>query len=156
VQGIKKQRIGDGTAAEQAPAGAPQQVGGGAAVGTATAAAGDTPGGAAGDGKLVLIWDLDETLLIFNSLLTGAWAATHPGQGAAAAAAVLAAGARWEVTILGLCDAHFFFDQVREHVAGQASPGQAGSFGQTVVQLLYWLQFDLHPGMAAVRGGWIE
>ena len=126
MQGIKKQRLGDGSAAERAPAGAPQHGGGapaaeavGPTAGAAAAPAGNTPGGAVGDSKLVLIWDLDETLLIFNSLLTGAWAATHPGQGAAAAAGVLAAGARWEAAILGLCDAHFFFDQVNEHMEGR-------------------------------------
>ena len=29
---------------------------------------------------IVLVWDLDETLIIFHSLLNGAWAAAHGSQ----------------------------------------------------------------------------
>lgn len=61
--------------------------------------------------RLVIIWDLDETLLIFNSLLTGTFAAAQ--RTLEAAERLQALGARWERAILGLCDGQFFFDQVR-------------------------------------------
>ena len=82
----------------------------------AAAATASPTGTEAADGaaarRLVIIWDLDETLLVFNSLLTGAFAAASRQPGAADRLHAL--GARWERAILSLCDGRFFFDQVRE------------------------------------------
>lgn len=62
---------------------------------------------------LVLVWDLDETLLIFNSLLTGALAVATRRSADAPALATL--GVRWERAILALCDSALFFDQLEEY-----------------------------------------
>ena len=70
--------------------------------------------------KLVLVWDLDETLLIFNSLLSGAWAAAHGCTGAATLE-LAAAGRRMQEALLGLCDRHFFFAQLEEYDHWQTS-----------------------------------
>lgn len=69
-----------------------------------------TSGGGGGP-RLVLVWDLDETLVLFNSLLMGTWAAAT--QRPEAVAQLAAMGRRWEAAILSLCDNHFFFDQAR-------------------------------------------
>jgi hypothetical protein len=99
----KKQRLSmdeeDGVraAAGQAAAGS----------GPAAHASGAPPSSSA---RLVLVWDLDETLLLFNSLLVGTYqAATQRG---GPAGELVALGRRWEAAILSLCDRHFFFDQV--------------------------------------------
>ncbi len=59
--------------------------------------------------KLVLIWDLDETLVVFNSLLTGSWAAAH-GLDRSTFSPL---GERWERAILDISDKHFLYEQVR-------------------------------------------
>lgn len=59
--------------------------------------------------KLVLVWDIDETLVIFNSLLTGSWAMAHGGHGREMLCRL---GERWEAGILGLADSRFFYKQV--------------------------------------------
>ncbi|KAL4437248.1 hypothetical protein ABPG75_004387 [Micractinium tetrahymenae] len=65
---------------------------------------------------VVLVHDLDETLLIFNSLLSGSWAATHQLRGdPAAVAQLLELGARWEAAILRLCDERFFFSELEDY-----------------------------------------
>lgn len=68
---------------------------------------------AAGRRRLVLVFDLDETLLIFNSLLSGTWAAAHQLQDdPAAMSQLLKLGLRWEAAIMRLCDDRFFFEEV--------------------------------------------
>ncbi|KAI3424881.1 hypothetical protein D9Q98_008265 [Chlorella vulgaris] len=69
-------------------------------------------GAVAAPNPIVLVWDLDETLLVFNSLLIGTWAVAT--QNPAAADDLRKLGQRWEAAILALCDDHFFFDQVEE------------------------------------------
>lgn len=75
VQERKKQRLESGASAA------------GTAAGAATSPA--TP--VAARRTLVLVHDLDETLLIFNSLLSGSWAAAHQLRGDPAAVAQVGA-----------------------------------------------------------------
>ena len=65
--------------------------------------------------SLVLVWDLDETLLIFNALQTGAWAAAHPGTDLAALRRL---GGQWRAAILDAADQHLLFTQVEEFDVG--------------------------------------
>lgn len=60
--------------------------------------------------RVVLIWDVDETLIIFNSLLTGSWAASR---GAWDHNAYATLGSGWEAAILNISDKHFFYTQVK-------------------------------------------
>ncbi len=53
--------------------------------------------------------DIDETLIIFNSLLTGSWAASH---GLNCRNIFQPLGERWEAAILNISDCHFFYAQV--------------------------------------------
>jgi hypothetical protein len=55
----------------------------------------------------VLVWDLDETLVVFQSLLDGRFASVN---GDPAMAAAL--GAEWESLILRVSDENLFFDEV--------------------------------------------
>uniref|UniRef100_A0A7S0WRN3 protein-tyrosine-phosphatase n=1 Tax=Chlamydomonas leiostraca TaxID=1034604 RepID=A0A7S0WRN3_9CHLO len=60
--------------------------------------------------QLVIAWDLDETLLIFNSLLNGAYvaqASKHPG-----AEAAKRLGERVADQIFGFLDGHFYYSKV--------------------------------------------
>lgn len=84
-----------------------------AAVGPPLAAPAPSPGAVYSSGspsRLVLVWDLDETLLVFNSLLVGTFQAATQREGTAEELRAL--GQRWEAAILSLCDRHFFFEQV--------------------------------------------
>jgi hypothetical protein len=76
---------------------------------------------AASSNPIVLVWDLDETLLVFNSLLIGTWAVAT--QNPAAADDLRKLGQRWEAAILALCDDHFFFDQVSVRLQGFTGHG---------------------------------
>jgi hypothetical protein len=60
--------------------------------------------------KVVLCWDLDETLLIFNSLLTGLWATSH---GYTSAQKLKAQGLGKEMinAILSISDEKFMFKE---------------------------------------------
>jgi hypothetical protein len=65
--------------------------------------------------KLVAVWDLDETLIVFNSLISGTFARANPGVDAAEATAL---GERWRDAILDFCDDHLHFRLVRGAAAG--------------------------------------
>lgn len=58
----------------------------------------------------VFVWDLDETIIIFHSLLTGSFA-TRYGKDAPMAVSL---GLRMEEMIFNLADAHFFFNDLEE------------------------------------------
>ncbi|XP_067140082.1 eyes absent homolog 1-like isoform X1 [Centruroides vittatus] len=58
----------------------------------------------------VFIWDLDETIIIFHSLLTGSYA-TRYGKDAPASVSL---GLRMEEMIFNLADTHFFFNDLEE------------------------------------------
>eukprot|EP00850_Spirogloea_muscicola_P023724 SM000382S14598 [mRNA] locus=s382:25012:27688:- [translate_table: standard] len=58
----------------------------------------------------VFVWDLDETLIVFQSLLSGDFAAAvgkDPNAGRAL-------GSRWEELILDFCDDQFFFKEMED------------------------------------------
>jgi hypothetical protein len=57
---------------------------------------------------VVLVWDLDETLVVFNSLLNGTWAAANVGCDAGACTAL---GHRVASTIFKFLDEHFMYQQ---------------------------------------------
>ncbi|KAK9855488.1 hypothetical protein WJX84_010946 [Apatococcus fuscideae] len=61
---------------------------------------------------LVLVWDLDETLVTFHSLINGSFAAGAPLQ---VQEATLELGKRWEHAALDLLDTHFFYDELDGH-----------------------------------------
>lgn len=63
-------------------------------------------------GERVLIWDLDETLIIFQTLTTGRFA--HQFQGAKDSRVAVTLGRRWEKLIIQICDDYFFYEQVEE------------------------------------------
>uniref|UniRef100_A0A8D8ZI49 Eyes absent homolog n=2 Tax=Cacopsylla melanoneura TaxID=428564 RepID=A0A8D8ZI49_9HEMI len=58
----------------------------------------------------VFIWDLDETIIIFHSLLTGSFAARYSKD----VQNVVQLGYRMEELIFSLADTHFFFNDVEE------------------------------------------
>ncbi|XP_061425593.1 eyes absent homolog 1-like isoform X2 [Lethenteron reissneri] len=58
----------------------------------------------------VFIWDLDETIIVFHSLLTGSFAARHGKDHAAS----MALGLRMEELIFNLADTHLFFNDLEE------------------------------------------
>ncbi|XP_071480718.1 protein phosphatase EYA1-like isoform X2 [Diadema antillarum] len=58
----------------------------------------------------VFVWDLDETIIIFHSLLTGSYA-TRFGKDAPAAVSL---GLRMEEMIFNLADMHLFFNDLEE------------------------------------------
>lgn len=63
------------------------------------------------DRKLkVYIWDMDETLILLKSLLTGAYAGAFNGLKDVQSGIKI--GKLWENHILRACDTHFFYDQV--------------------------------------------
>ncbi|GAB4821578.1 hypothetical protein N2152v2_008624 [Parachlorella kessleri] len=61
--------------------------------------------------EVVLIWDIDETLIVFNSLLLGSWAVAYGKD----SAAMQLLGERWEAAILNIADKHFFCTQIEEY-----------------------------------------
>lgn len=63
------------------------------------------------DEKLdVYIWDMDETLILLKSLLTGTYAEGFNGVKNVQEGVEI--GKNWEKQILSLCDDHFFYEQV--------------------------------------------
>ncbi|XP_011314552.1 eyes absent homolog 4 [Fopius arisanus] len=58
----------------------------------------------------IFIWDLDETIVVFHSLLTGQFAAKH----AKNPDLLVQLGYRMEEMIFNLADTHFFFNEVEE------------------------------------------
>ncbi|KAL0050629.1 hypothetical protein WJX82_003772 [Trebouxia sp. C0006] len=59
--------------------------------------------------QTVLVWDLDETLILFHSLLSGAYAVHHSPEKANEA---MSMGKKWQESILDICDQHFFFTEI--------------------------------------------
>lgn len=59
----------------------------------------------------VYIWDMDETLILLNSLLKSSYAEAFNGLKDVQKGVEL--GKMWENLILQLCDDHFFYEQVR-------------------------------------------
>nr|XP_024368717.1 developmental protein eyes absent-like [Physcomitrium patens] len=68
---------------------------------------------AAGKGLTVFVWDMDETLIIFQTLLDGRYVGLFDGYKDCQKATHL--GRRWEQLILEVCDEYFFYQQVEEH-----------------------------------------
>ncbi|XP_022254521.1 eyes absent homolog 1-like [Limulus polyphemus] len=62
------------------------------------------------DLERVFIWNLDETIIIFHSLLTGSYAARY-GKDTPASVSL---GLRMEELIFNLADTHFFFNDLEE------------------------------------------
>lgn len=63
------------------------------------------------DRKLkVYIWDMDETLILLKSLLTGTYAGAFNGLKDVQSGVKI--GKLWENHVLRACDMHFFYDQV--------------------------------------------
>uniref|UniRef100_A0A8D8R7J3 Eyes absent homolog n=2 Tax=Cacopsylla melanoneura TaxID=428564 RepID=A0A8D8R7J3_9HEMI len=58
----------------------------------------------------VFIWDLDETIIIFHSLLTGSYASKH----GKTIQDVVHLGQKMEELIYGIADNHFFFNEVED------------------------------------------
>ncbi|XP_060523941.1 eyes absent homolog 2 [Cylas formicarius] len=58
----------------------------------------------------VFIWDLDETIIIFHSLLTGSYAAKYQKD----AQNVVQLGFKMEEMVFNLADTHFFFNDIEE------------------------------------------
>ncbi|RRT82344.1 hypothetical protein B296_00018436 [Ensete ventricosum] len=58
----------------------------------------------------VYIWDMDETLILFKSLLDGTYAAAFDGLKDTRTGVEI--GKRWENHILQVCDEHFFYEEV--------------------------------------------
>ncbi|XP_004300253.1 PREDICTED: eyes absent homolog 3 [Fragaria vesca subsp. vesca] len=66
------------------------------------------------DEKLdVYIWDMDETLILLKSLLTGTYAEGFNGVKNVQEGVEI--GKNWEKQILSLCDDHFFYEQIENH-----------------------------------------
>lgn len=59
---------------------------------------------------MVVVWDLDETLIVFNSLINGAFVRANSSVDSGEAAAL---GERWRDAILSFCDSHLHYKQVR-------------------------------------------
>jgi hypothetical protein len=59
----------------------------------------------------VYIWDMDETLILLNSLLKSSYAEAFNGLKDVQKGVEL--GKTWENLILQLCDDHFFYEQVK-------------------------------------------
>lgn len=56
----------------------------------------------------VFIWDLDETIIIFHSLLTGSYASKHQKD----AQSIAPLGYKMEEMVFNLADTHFFFNDI--------------------------------------------
>jgi len=63
------------------------------------------------NGPTVFIWDLDETLIIFQTLLDGRYVELFDGFKDSHKATLL--GRRWERLILEVCDDYFFYNLVK-------------------------------------------
>jgi hypothetical protein len=61
-------------------------------------------------GPTVFVWDLDETLIIFQTLLDGRYVELFDGFKDSHKATLL--GRRWERLILEVCDDYFFYSHV--------------------------------------------
>lgn len=59
----------------------------------------------------VYVWDMDETLILLNSLLKSSYAEAFNGLKDAQKGVEL--GRMWENLILQLCDDYFFYEQVK-------------------------------------------
>ncbi|KAK9833852.1 hypothetical protein WJX74_007877 [Apatococcus lobatus] len=81
---------------------------------------------------VVLVWDLDETLITFHSLINGSFAA---GASLQVQDTTRELGGRWEHAALDLLDTHFFYDELDDHNlehigdADQARGHEQPSFG---------------------------
>nr|CAD7408179.1 unnamed protein product [Timema cristinae] len=62
----------------------------------------------------VFIWDLDETIIIFHSLLTGSYAQKYSKVSPVCSHSLTKLGYRMEEIIFNLADAHFFFNDVED------------------------------------------
>eukprot|EP00252_Welwitschia_mirabilis_P012449 TRINITY_DN2751_c0_g1_i1.p1 TRINITY_DN2751_c0_g1~~TRINITY_DN2751_c0_g1_i1.p1 ORF type:complete len:335 (-),score=63.84 TRINITY_DN2751_c0_g1_i1:75-1079(-) len=60
--------------------------------------------------RTIFIWDMDETLIILKSLLSGIFAEKYNGSKDVQHGKKI--GRRWESLILKVCDEHFFYEQV--------------------------------------------
>ncbi|XP_017768396.1 PREDICTED: eyes absent homolog 2 [Nicrophorus vespilloides] len=58
----------------------------------------------------VFIWDLDETIIIFHSLLTGSYASKYQKD----AQSIVQLGFRMEEMVFNLADTHFFFNDIED------------------------------------------
>lgn len=77
---------------------------------------------------LVLVWDLDETLLIFNSLVNGKYADANPHSCSADHDAARALGLQWQDLILDALDGNFSFSELEEvDVVNLRDVGAAGA-----------------------------
>lgn len=56
----------------------------------------------------MFIWDLDETIIIFHSLLTGSYATKYQKD----AQNVVQLGFRMEEMVFNMADTHFFFNDI--------------------------------------------
>ncbi|XP_050376504.1 eyes absent homolog isoform X2 [Argentina anserina] len=61
----------------------------------------------------VYVWDMDETLILLKSLLTGTYAEGFTGVKNVQEGVEI--GKKWEKHILSLCDDHFFYEQIENH-----------------------------------------
>ncbi|KAK1261819.1 hypothetical protein QJS04_geneDACA008792 [Acorus gramineus] len=61
----------------------------------------------------VYIWDLDETLILLKSLLTGAYAEALNGLKDSQSGVKI--GKCWEKLILQVCDEHYFYEQIENY-----------------------------------------
>ncbi|RWW19626.1 hypothetical protein GW17_00016306 [Ensete ventricosum] len=61
----------------------------------------------------VYIWDMDETLILFKSLLDGTYAAAFDGLKDTRTGVEI--GKRWENHILQVCDEHFFYEEIENY-----------------------------------------
>jgi EYA(Eyes Absent) family protein len=64
-------------------------------------------------GPTVFVWDLDETLIIFQTLLDGRYVELFDGFKDSHKATLL--GRRWESLILEVCDDYFYYNHVEEY-----------------------------------------
>lgn len=63
--------------------------------------------------SVLFVWDLDETLIIFQTLSNGKFAELFQGSKDPRVGSDL--GRRWESLILDVCDDYFFYKQVGSH-----------------------------------------
>ncbi|XP_018571818.1 eyes absent homolog 2 [Anoplophora glabripennis] len=69
-----------------------------------------SPAGSESTTDRVFIWDLDETIIIFHSLLTGSYASKYHKD----PQSVLQLGFKMEEMVFNLADTHFFFNDIEE------------------------------------------
>lgn len=67
---------------------------------------------ATGKGPTVFVWDMDETLIVFQTLLDGQYVELFDGSKDSHKATQL--GRRWERLVLEVCDEYFFYQQTEE------------------------------------------